>query len=75
MKRYNPGVNEEPEISAPPVEPQPQQPGIEVPPGDPFLRALFPDSPAGYATVVVVVICAVLVVRKYLRRLRPKDIG
>lgn len=54
---------------------KPETPGIEVPPGDPFLRALFPESPAGYATVVLVVICAVLVFRKFLRRPRPKDIS
>jgi hypothetical protein len=67
---------EEPEVRAPPVEPvRPETPGIEVPPGDPFLRALFPESPAGYATVALVVICAVLVVRRFLRRPRPKDIG
>ena len=70
-------MQEEPEIRAPPGEPppRPETPGFEVPPGDPFLRALFPDSPAGYATVVLFVIFAVLVVRKYLRRPRPKDIG
>ncbi|MHC4974244.1 MAG: hypothetical protein ACYTG3_18135 [Planctomycetota bacterium] len=67
---------EELEIRAPPVEPkEPETPGIEVPPGDPFLRGLFPDSPAGYGVVVLVVICAVLVFRKFLRRPRPKDIG
>ncbi|MHC4164023.1 MAG: hypothetical protein ACYSUM_18010 [Planctomycetota bacterium] len=56
-------MQEEPEVRAPPVEPEPPEtPGVEVPPGDPFLRALFPDSPAGYATVVLFVIFAVLVV-------------
>lgn len=67
---------EEPQIQAPPVEPQkPETPGVDVPSGDPFLEALFPDTPAGYGVVVIVVICAVLVVRKYLRRPRPTDIG
>jgi hypothetical protein len=72
-------VQEEgPQIQAPPAEPpppQPQTPGVEAPSGDPFLRALFPESPAGYAVVALVVICAVLVVRKYLRRARPRDIA
>jgi hypothetical protein len=69
-------VPEKPEIQAPPVEPEPPgKPEAEVPPGDPFLRDLFPDTPAGYGTVVLVAILAVLVFRKYLRRPRPRDIG
>ena len=70
--------DEEPQIQAPPVEPTPPQhetPGVDVPSGDPFLEALFPKSPAGYGVVVLIVICAVLVVRKYLRRARPNDLG
>lgn len=45
-----------------------------MPPGDPFLRGLFPDSPAGYGILILVVICAVLVFRKFLKRARPRDV-
>jgi hypothetical protein len=69
-------MNEEPEIRAPEGDPGPEepQPQVEIPGTDPFLEGLFPDSPAGYGIILIVVICAVLVFRKFLRRPRPKDI-